>query len=86
MHGAGWGWWVLVSLGMIAFWVTIVYLVVWLLRSAPPRSSQEPSQRPAGDPALELLRRRLAAGEISIREYEEIREKLDGQPREPVGA
>jgi len=54
--------------------------------STPPRSSQERSRPGEGDPALKLRRRRLAAGEISIQEEDEIGEKLDGQPREPVGA
>jgi putative membrane protein len=85
MHGTGWGWWVLMSLGMIAFWVAIIYLVLWLLRGTP-RRPREPQEPPADDSALEVLQRRLAAGEISGEEFEEIRKLLDGQRREPVGA
>ena len=85
MHGAGWGWWVLMSLGMIVFWVAAIYLVVWLVRGTPSNRSREEHEPPRGDSAHEALRRRLATGEISREEYEQIRELLDGQPREAVG-
>ncbi len=61
MTGWGWGWmsvWTLVGIVVIA-------LVVWSVTreagSRPPRAEE--------DPALALLRRRLAAGEIDEEEF-----------------
>jgi putative membrane protein len=85
MHGAGWGWWLLMSVGMVAFWAGVVYLVVWLVRGVPPSRRQQPTDT-SSDPPLELLQRRLAAGEISVDEYNERRELLEGEPREPAHA
>lgn len=85
MHGAGWGWWILMSVGMVAFWAAVVYLVVWLVRGAPRSRGQQPAGTPSETP-LELLRRRLAAGEISVEEYDERRTVLEDAPREPVHA
>ena len=82
MHGAGWGWWLLMSIGMVAFWGAIIYLVVWLVRGAPPARRQETADSPS-EPPLEILQRRLAAGEISIDEYNERRDALDQERREP---
>lgn len=71
--GYGWPWpgaiWLAV---VILFWVGLIALLVWAVRSSarPYRPSQP------GDPARETLRRRLAAGEISEEEYERIKRLL----------
>ena len=83
MHGAGWGWWIFMSLGMVAFWAAVIYLVVWLVRGAPPARRQQPTE-PTIETPLALLQRRLAAGEISIDEYNERRQVLDEEPAEPA--
>jgi uncharacterized membrane protein len=66
--------------------VGIVLLVRWLggtstsSTSAPPdREAREEKAREEGerDPALETLRRRYAAGEISQEEYENMRKTLE---------
>ena len=88
MHGTGWGWWVFMTLGMLAFWVAVIYFVVWLVRGAPP-ARRDDSEDASGQSPLELLRRRLATGEISVDEYEERRQALEEEPRGPdvpVGA
>lgn len=92
-RGAGWDgrgvigslglWMALGWLSMLAFWGAVVLGVVLLVRAlagggrpangAPPR---------ADDPALEILRRRYAAGEITREQYEQMRADLE---REPVG-
>ena len=75
----GWAWGLIMALGllsMFAFWgaiiVGIVLLVRWLTGTnvAPKRAEEE-------DPALEALRRRYAAGEISHEEYEQMRKALE---------
>ena len=82
MHDTGWGWWVLMSIGMVVFWVGVIYLVVWLARGAPPgrRADQE---EPANETPLDLLGRRLAEGEISVDEYNERRQALEQGPAPP---
>jgi putative membrane protein len=71
MHNAGWGWWVLMSVGMVAFWALVVYGIVWLARGTPNRSPAEPPE-----PPMTVLDRRLAAGELTVQEYEQRRDAL----------
>lgn len=58
--------------GMIIFWGLIIAAVVVVVRNisghAPCRSARETPG--------EILHRRYAAGEISAREYEEMKEKI----------
>ena len=57
---------------MLLFWGGLIVLVVWAVRGFSGR-------RPAGaDSALDILRRRLAAGEISPEDYEQARKALQG--------
>lgn len=71
MHGdMGTGGWVVMALVMILFWGAIIALIVWAVRSGT-------QTRSGGDPRT-ILDRRLAAGEITIEEYEQRRSILDG--------
>jgi putative membrane protein len=64
--------WILGSLMMIIFMGGLIILVVWAVRTMS-------GPRPGGsDTALEVLRRRLAAGEITQDEYEKTRRVLQG--------
>lgn len=63
--------WLLILLAFFGFMALLVGGIVWATRSAGRR----PSEPQAGD-ALDVARRRLAAGEISIEEFEEIRQRL----------
>lgn len=70
-----WGWGILMTLG----WVILLGLFVMLLFSAMrDRGSSS---------AREMLDRRLAAGEISIEEYERARAAMSADPgtRPPAG-
>jgi putative membrane protein len=72
MYGGGW----LIGMGlMILFWVAIILLVIWAMRSLFPQQA-----RPRDDQALEILRRRYAAGEINAAEYEQARARLEHNP------
>ncbi len=65
----GWSWLWMASM-MVLFWGAIIALGVWAIRSfAGPRHHGE-------DAALETLRKRLAAGEISQEEFEKTRRAL----------
>jgi uncharacterized membrane protein len=56
---------------MLAFLVAVVLLAVWAVRSVWPVRHQEERES-----ALEILKRRYAAGEISQAEYEQARRAL----------
>jgi putative membrane protein len=66
----GWPWpgliWLVLAL---LFWAGLIGLLVWAVRSSA-------GSRHSPDRAAEVLRRRLAAGEISQEEYERIRRLL----------
>ena len=76
----GWGWWLLMSLGMVAFWALVIYGIMWLARGGGylRGSRSEPVER--AEPAREVLKRRLVAGEITVEEYEELRRAIDDEP------
>jgi putative membrane protein len=72
MYGSGW----LIGMGlMILFWVAVIVLVIWAVRSLFPRQS-----RSGREQALETLQQRYAAGEISAAEYEQARAGLENRP------
>ncbi len=72
----GFGIWWLIGTGMmVLFWVTIILLVVWVVRSLFPRD-----RRSGHDQALEILQQRYAKGEISAAEYKQARARLEEIP------
>lgn len=73
MYGVGWGWWLLMSVGMVAFWGLVIWGIVTLARGGAPRP---PLQEKEQDRPLEILQRRLARGEISVEEYDKLRDAL----------
>jgi putative membrane protein len=69
MHDWGAGSWVAMMIGMLIFWALLIVGVVWVIHEVGgDRSSMQP---------LEVLKRRLAEGEISADEYERRRTLLD---------
>ena len=82
-NGFGWGGWgAWVGLGVLGLVLNVVFFVgllavlglgaVWLVRQLSRRPVASDAE---GDP-LEIARRRLAAGEITVAEFEEIRDRL----------
>lgn len=67
------GGWVVMGIGMLAFWVLVIALIVWLVRAWGPAHHHGPA-RP--ETPLEVLDRRLAEGATSIEEYEQRRRIL----------
>ena len=68
------GGWVVMGLGMLVFWVLVIALVVWLVRTWAPGHHGPPGH----ETPLQLLDRRLAEGGLSVEEYEERRRILTG--------
>lgn len=64
--------------GFGAFWMAIVMLLFWggLIVLAIVAVRALIASRPASDGALEVLRRRLAAGEITAEEFEKTKKAL----------
>ena len=76
MGGWGWGVGLLGGLGMLLFWGLIIGLLVWLVVTLTRSSQGAVSRGAQPDTALETLRRRLAAGEITPQEFDTLRQKL----------
>jgi uncharacterized membrane protein len=61
---------------MLLFWGLIIGLVVVLVVTLTRVNQGGASRGGQIDSALEILRRRLAAGEITPQEFDELRKKL----------
>jgi putative membrane protein len=73
-HGAGW----FMPLFMMFFFVAAIVVVIFLIRrftAAPGSGAREDGTE---DPALDILRKRYARGEINREEYEEKKKDLIG--------
>lgn len=68
----GWGWWWMMPLLMVAFWVAVVWLVVGLVRGRPVARPDGASERP--ESPEQVLAHRYARGELDDEEY---RRRLD---------
>jgi putative membrane protein len=74
-HNIGWAGWLLMSIGMVAFWALVIWAIVVLVRgTAQPQPPRVDAKRP-----LDVLQSRLARGEISVDEYERLRDALIGR-------
>lgn len=74
-HDWGGGWWVVMGLGIVLFWGLVIAGAVWLIRELSSGRHSGRGRHQDSD-ALGILDRRLAAGEISIDEYEKRRRAL----------
>ena len=77
MHGGdvGFGWWLVMTIGMVLFWGGVLTLVVFLLRG-DARAARFDGPASAEPTAHELLDRRFADGSIDAEEYERRRRVL----------
>ncbi len=75
--GDGWGWWMVMGwVWMVVFWGLIIW-GIYALVTRLDRGERAPGREPA---ALEILERRYARGELSHDEFEEMRQRLTGEP------
>ena len=65
--GDGWSWLWMAGM-MVLFWGGVILLAIWAIRFSGPRHT--------GDAAIDTLRRRLAAGEISPEDFEKTKKAL----------
>lgn len=74
-HMGDWGagWWILMTVLMVAFWGLVIVGLVWLVRSAT-------GGHHGGGSATEVLDHRLASGDISPDDYRRRRATLTGEP------
>jgi len=71
MNGGSPWMWLLGGLMMLLFWGGLGVLVVWVVKTLSGRGSNS-------NHAIEVLRARLAAGEITHEEFEKTRRVLQG--------
>ena len=82
MMGMGFGFGGLGIVFMLAFWVVIIALAVWLLGNIFPRAMSNSSPRAATghsasfESPLEILKRRYARGEINGEQYELMKHEI----------
>jgi putative membrane protein len=73
-YGMGAAGWLLMAL----FWIALIALVVFaLVRLLPARPEPAPEPREPREETREILRRRLASGEIDVDTYEQLSSKLE---------
>ena len=86
----GTGGWIFSILATLIFVALIVALIVWLVS---PNSRSDHSPDVSAESPREILDRRLASGEITTEQYEQLRDALDhapssspdARPRAPAG-
>lgn len=78
----GAGDWIFSILGTAIIIALIVGLIVWAVSPNTRRDSSSPT---SGESAREILDRRLASGELTIDQYEQLRGRLDDRtpPQSP---
>ena len=71
-YGFGPAMWLVGGLVMLLVWGGLIVLIVWAVRQFTP------GRRSSAEEPMDILRRRLAAGEITAEQYEEARRALQG--------
>jgi putative membrane protein len=69
MGAAGW-------LLMAVFWIALMALVVFAVVRLLPRTEPTPTPREQPEEPREILKRRLASGEIDVDTYEQLSSKV----------
>jgi putative membrane protein len=70
-YGMGSFGWLVMILFMILFWGAIIWLIVWLVNRNKHQTNQSSDKTPS-----EILKERYAKGELSKKEYFEIKNEL----------
>jgi putative membrane protein len=78
----GW-WWVFGGMWMLVFWAIMIGLVVWGVKQFTVGGK---ASRTSGDTPLEIAQKRLARGEITREEFDQIKIGLGVNGLEAAGA
>jgi len=81
--GGWWGWWLLMSLSMLAFWALVIVGLVALVNWSGGKREADGGARETPE---QTLARRLASGEIDQEQYRALRDELRGRPPGPTAA
>lgn len=76
MGNWGWGMGLLGGMGMLLVWGLVIGLVVWLVIMFTRSGQGSSTHGGQPDSVLDTLRHRLAAGEISPQEFDDLRRRL----------
>ena len=68
LEGVGWGWIALGIVHVAMFWALCIGLLVWMFSRRPP----------GGETAIDILRARLARGELTLEQFERLKRELVG--------
>lgn len=63
------------GMGMWIFWIALIGVVIWAIYVATERTRQPPNDR--SERPLDVLKNRLAHGEIDEKEYRRLRDELE---------
>ena len=78
----GTGGWIFSILATVIFVALIVALIVWMVS---PNSRSDGASDVTGESPRDILDRRLASGEITIEQYQQLRETLNGERGSAAG-
>lgn len=72
----GFQWWMpFYGMGMMLFWVAVIGLGIWGVSKLVSSKTTSPD---SGETPMEILRKRLARGEITTEQFEELQDSLRG--------
>lgn len=71
----GFGWWMMFGgIWMILFWGVIIGLIVWAITRV---TGSQRGRSSSDETPLEIARKRLARGEITVEQFEELKSRLE---------
>lgn len=70
------GWSFFGGLMMFLWWALVALAVVWLVRYAARNAGDRPGVGRVGESALDILKKRYAKGEITKKEFDEMRKDI----------
>ena len=88
-HGQAQGWGASILFGILCALIVagIVVIVIWFLRrDSQAATSATASASPRPDPAMDILRRRLATGEIDEEDFRRRAALLGAEPEHPASS
>ena len=75
--GGMWGFGAFGMVFMVLFWGALIFLAVWAITRFTREHATSPSE--SSPSPIEILKKRLASGEITEAEYEKIKKRISGR-------